>query len=173
MTTGGWQKDEKTDALRETHYLQFSLPGRFLRPPRQPDPPPPKLVLQCLPGEHSVGNHLFANGKRLASYLFVGPVLDSHLTGLVVQYRLDGGKVETERWGISTDFSSTFFDGTTLNNLIYGHAIAHKENSNAPVRKLVIAADEFIGGEVVMQFDLPDPDPMAEACGLVIHKRAK
>jgi hypothetical protein len=168
----GWGKEEKTDALRGTHYLQFLLMGRFLTPPRQTSPDP-KLVVQCLPGEHSVGYHVFTNGRYIASYLIVGPVLNSQLSGLAVQYRLDDGKIQPELWGISTDFSSAFFSGTTLNNLLYGHVMAHKEGTSAPVHKLVIATDEFVGGEIVMQFDMPEPENVAEACGVVVHKRAK
>ncbi len=168
----GWRKEAKTDALRGTHYLQYVLSGHFLTPPKQAEFSP-KLVVQCLPGEHSVGYHIFTNGRHLASYLIVGPVLNSQPSGLTVQYRLDDGKIQTERWGISTDFSSALFSDTTLNNLLYGHVIAHKEGSSAPIRKLVIATDEFVGGEIVMQFDMPAPDSVAEACGIVVHKRAK
>jgi len=167
-----WNKEERTDALRGTHYLQFVLTGHFLTPPRQADSPP-RLVVQCLPGEHSAGYHIFRNGLYVASYLIVGPVLDSQLTGLTVQYRLDDGKIQTERWGISTDFSSAFFPVATLNNLLYGHAMAHTEGSSAPVRKLVVAANEFVGGEIVIQFDMPEPDSVAEACGVIVHRRAK
>jgi hypothetical protein len=167
-----WHKEEKIDAFRGTHYLQFTLDGRFLSPPKNSSSFP-LLVVHCLPEKHSVGYHVFTNGRRLASYLIVGPVLDSHLSGLTVQYRLDDGKIQTEKWGISTDFSSAFFPDTTLNNLLYGHILPHKENSSAPVRKLVIATDEFVGGEIVMQFDMPDPESVAEACGIVIHKQPK
>lgn len=96
----GWFKEEKTDPLRSTHYLQFVLAGRFLTPPRQTSPDP-KLVVQC------------------------------------------------------------------------GHVMAHKEGTGAPTRKVVIATDEFVGGEIVMQFDMPDPESVAEACGVVVHKRGK
>lgn len=93
-----------------------------------------------------MGYHIFTNGRRVASYLSVGSVLNSQLSGLTVQYRLDDGKIQTERWGISTDFSAAFFPDTTLNNLLYGHVMAHKEGSSAPIRKLVVATNEFIGG---------------------------
>jgi hypothetical protein len=72
----GWTKEEKTDTFRGTHYLQFALSGRFLTPPKQAEASP-RLVVQCLPGEHSVGYHIFTNGRRIASYLIVGPVLNS------------------------------------------------------------------------------------------------
>jgi len=51
--------------------------------------------------------------------------------------------------------------------------MAHKEGTTAPVRKLVVATNEFVGGEIVMQFDMPNPDSVAEACGVVVHKRGK
>jgi hypothetical protein len=51
--------------------------------------------------------------------------------------------------------------------------MAHKEGSSAPVRKLVVATNEFVGGEIVMQFDMPSPDSVADACGVVVHKREK
>jgi hypothetical protein len=169
---GSWREEARVDALRGTHYLQFVLTGRFLTPPRQASAAP-KLVVQCLPGEHSVGYHIFTNGRRLASYLIVGPVLNSELSALTVQYRLDDGKIQTERWGISTDFSSAFFPSATLNNLLYGHVVAHREGTSAAIHKLVIATDEFVGGEIVMQFDMPEPESVAEACGVVVHKRVK
>ena len=120
-----------------------------------------------------MGYHIFTNGRRIASYLIVGPVLNSQLSGLTVQYRLDDGKIQTERWGDQRIFSGAFFPDTTLNNLLYAHVMAHKEGSSAPVRKLVVATNEFIGGEIVMQFDMSNPDSVADACGVVVHKREK
>jgi hypothetical protein len=57
-------------------------------------------------------------------------------------------------------------------NLLYGHVMAHKAESSAPIRKLVVATNEFIGGESVIQFDMPEPDTVAEACGVVVQKQA-
>ena len=57
------------------------------------------------------------------------------------------------------------------NNFLYGHMLAHKDGAGPPVRKLVIAIDEFLAGEIVMQFDTPDPSEIEEACGVVAHKR--
>ena len=170
MPAQEWIRTERTDAFRGTRYVQFELAGHFLTPPRDAGRGP-RLVVQCLPGEHSVGYHVFKNGRTLAAYLIVGPVLDSHLSRLTVQYRLNDGKIQTEIWGISTDFSGAFFGETTLNNLLYGHIAAHKENSTPPVSKVVIATDEFAGGEIVMQFDMPNPDALAEACGIVYHRQ--
>jgi hypothetical protein len=170
---GQWQREERTDAFRGTKFTEFKLEGRFLTPPRSASLISPALVIQCLPGEHSVGYHVVTGGKFLTAFLFVGPVMDSQLTALAVQFRLDDGKVQTEAWTVSKDFSSAFFPETTLNTLLYGHFLPHKEGTGPPTKTVKIAADQFVGGEVVMQFEMPDPTPLAEACGLVVHKRAK
>jgi hypothetical protein len=34
----------------------------------------------------------------------------------------------------------------------------------------LVSIPEFLGGEVVMQFDLTDASEAAEACGIVWHK---
>jgi hypothetical protein len=128
-------------------------------------------MVQCLPGEHSYGRHGFTNGRYIASGLIIGSVIEAHSNGTGVQFRLDDGKIQTEAWSPSTSFTGLFFEETTLNTLLYGHFLLHKENSSPPVRKLVIAVNEYLAGEVVMQFNLPDPAPVAEACGLVVHKR--
>src|SRR5260370_28634827 len=98
-----------------------------------------------------------------------------------VQFRLDGGKLQSESWGRSTDFSSIFFSHPTchicgsgydiLGNLLYGHGTYHKENTTPQVRKVVVGVPEYHGGEVVMQFDMPDATEVAEACGIILHKQ--
>jgi len=35
---------------------------------------------------------------------------------------------------------------------------------------VVIGVSEYLGGEVVMQFDMPDATEVAEGCGIVLHK---
>jgi hypothetical protein len=53
---------------------------------------------------------------------------------------------------------------------LYRHAMYHKENTTPQVRKVVIAVSEYLGGEVVMQFDMPDATEAAKACGIILHK---
>jgi hypothetical protein len=88
-----------------------------------------------------------------------------------VELRLDDGKVQTGWWSYSTDMSWAFFPAPSLNNLLYGHMFPHKENTSPAVHKVVIAIAEYLGGQIVMQFDVPDPTPVADACGAVIHQQ--
>jgi hypothetical protein len=168
----GWAKEQKTDPLRGTNYVVYKLDGKFLAPPRQIKPDAlPSIILQCTPGSFTRG-HL--HGRLLKGYVYVGTVIDtqvSSLSGSVrAKFRLDDGKLQDAPWSHSTDYSSVFFDDTDLNTLLYGHFMPHKENTSPPVKKVVIGFDEYLGGEVVMQFDMPDPTEVADACGVIWHK---
>lgn len=168
-----WKKEEKTDPLRETRFLQFSLEGKYLRPPsKAAELTSPLMVIRCAPGRFAFGH---ARGKFLEGYVVVGGVVDSNMQGvregLNVQFRLDDRKLQAGQWSHSTDFSALFFSDMTFNNLLYGHLLPHKENTGPQVYKVVIGASEFLGGEVVMQFDMPDATEVADACGVIWHKQ--
>lgn len=170
--SAGWVKEGKTDPLRDTQYVQFTLDGKFLTPPQHTKADvEPSIILQCTPGSFARG-HL--HGKLLKGYVFVGTVIDTQMSSSVAsvraKYRLDDGKLQDVPWSHSTDFSSVFFGETDMNTLLYGHFMPHKENTSPPVKKVVIGFDEYLGGEVVMQFDMPDPTEVAEACGAIWHK---
>jgi len=183
--TPQWERSEKTDPLREISYAQFTLVGKFLTPPVRSDNPNPVMVVRCIPGrDNKRGVHGYTNGKFREGYIHIGGVMDSTVSGggefVSVKYRLDGGKLQDEQWGRSTDFAAIFFSHPTcplcgsgydiFANILYGHGMYHKENTNPQVRKVVIGVSEFLGGEVVMQFDMPDATEVAEACGIILHK---
>ena len=166
-----WERVEKTDALRGTTYSEFALTGRFLTPPKQTSAAAPVFVVKCIPGEHSFGFHAYKSGKFLDAYMVLGAVVDFHTGGTPVHYRLDDGKIHDESWGRGTDGTAIFPAEIQLNTLLYGHFMPHKEGTSNPVRKVVIAVNEYLGAEVVMQFDMLDPTPVADACGIIIHKK--
>jgi hypothetical protein len=35
----------------------------------------------------------------------------------------------------------------------------------------MLGAPEYLGSEVEVRFDMPDPSDVAEACGVVVHKK--
>jgi hypothetical protein len=158
-----WTRTEQTDALRGTHFAEFSLVGKFLTPPKIPSIASPVIVVQCLPGKH--GNY---NGRFLAGFVKAGAVLNLPF----VKSRIDGGKVQPDiGWVPSTDGLSVFFPELSFNNFLYGHIMKHKENTSGPARKVVLGIDEFMGGEIVMQFDMPDPSRIADECGVIVRKK--
>ena len=161
-----WLREEKADPLRGTHFVQFSLEGKYLTAPRQaPASATPAMVVRCVPGTY---NHGHSKGKFLNGYIFVDGVIDTGQAGSVhVQYRLDNGKLQNDDWSHSTDFSGVFFPSMGFNNLLYGHLLPHKEGTNPQVRKVVVGLEEFLGAEVVVQFDMPDATEVAETCGVM------
>jgi hypothetical protein len=182
LTTAQWQREEKTDPLRGTHYSRFSLEGKFLTPPRNSANAHPLLVTHCLAGKNNFGH---TGGKFLTGFIFVGGVVDSSVNeegavSVPIQFRLDDGKLQSENLSRSTDFSSIFFASPTCSlcgsgsdvfaNILYGHHLPHKENTGSQIRKVVIGVSEYLGGEVVLQFDMPDASDVAETCGIIWHK---
>lgn len=173
VETSQWRHEERTDPLRGTAFSQFSLAGKFLTAPRNSPDAQPLMVVRCTRGKD---HHGHTNGKFVSGYIFVGGVVDSNVNGsgegaVSVEFRLDDGKLQSETWGRSTDFSAIFFRGyDVFANLLYGHHMYHNENTNPQVRKVVIGVPEFLGGEVVMQFDMPDATEVADACGIIWHK---
>jgi hypothetical protein len=179
-----WQRSTVNDPLRKASFTQFILQGKYLAAPTTQKPGElPALVVRCSAGTHSVGYHIFVNGTFLAGYLVTGTIVNSEVTihegvfgtsfpvVVPVMFRLDEGKLQTENWNTSTDRSAAFFGSITLNNLLYGHIYRHKENTTEQVRKAIIGLDETFAGEVQIQFDMPDATGVAEACGVVLHKR--
>jgi hypothetical protein len=124
----------------------------------------------------------------------IGAVMDSQVSthdGLLVSttqnlvpvmYRRDDEKkIQRDDWQPGTNYSALFLDFESgfihnkgelrLNQLFYGHDVIHVEGKGEQVRKIVISVPEYLGGDVVMQFDLPDLTTVADSCGLIEHKR--
>lgn len=180
--TEKWVKADKSDPLRGNSFSQFSLEGKYLTPPRNAAPnATPSMVVRCQSGSF---NHGHLHGKFLEGYIFVGSVVDTRVSDdlnvrVPVEYRLDDGKLQSTQWNHSTDYSSIFFGGecslcgngsVDFNNLLYGHLLPHKENTSPQVHKVVIGVPQYLGSEVVMQFDMPDATDVAETCGVIWHK---
>ena len=162
-----WQQSQKKDELRGTSYLQFSLQGKWLTPPKTGADLPPMLVVRCQSGRFAFGR---ANGKFINGYFLANTILGESLS-VPIQFRLDDKKINDELWQPSTDFGGAFFSERDLDNLLYGHVLPHKEGTGDPVHKVVIAADEHLAAQVVAQFDMPDPTAVADTCGVIWHKR--
>lgn len=72
---------------------------------------------------------------------------------------------------MSTNFSGVFFDLPQLTDLLYGHLFKHKIDPSRPVHKVLIVMREYAAGSIIVQFDMHDPTPVAEACGILRSKR--
>ena len=169
--TEKWIREDKTDPLRGTNYAVFHIDGKFLTPPRNPKAETPSFLVKCTPGGHKRVNGGYINGKLLAAYVTMEAVVGRPGNGAAVHCRLDDGKMHNESWEISDDGRELFLPEIEFNTVLYDHFTKHKEGTNPPVRKLVLEVNERRGDEVVIQFDMPDPTDMADACGALIRKK--
>jgi len=185
-----WVRTEKTDPLTNASRVRFALSGRFLQAPSKGSVDKPSFVLVCDPTKTQMRGKI--RGKVLGAFIEVGAVVDSgndferdalferhpNATLVGVKYRRDDEKkVQEAEWFHSGDFAALYvasqYGGTEIevNNLLYGHMLTHKEGKGEQVRRIVLSVPEYLGGDVVMQFDLPDLTNVSDACGLVEHNR--
>ncbi len=171
-----WTVSDKFDPLHQTSFKEFSLEGRFLVPPRQSNLSAPVLVLHCQPGRHDHrGTKSYSGGKLVEGWIATGAVLDAHVEPfgpcIFLEFRLDDKKLQQDCWSRSTDHSGMFIDDLRLSNLLYGHLMPHKEGTNPQVRKILLGVSEYLAAQIQVQFDLPDSTEVADACGVIEHKR--
>jgi hypothetical protein len=166
QTGAGWVRSEKTDAFTGTTFTQFVLTGQFLTAPQKGDGSAPQLIVNCKEKDKKRVYY----GEVLSAHLVTGTVLNHGLEKIPVLLRLDDGKPQTDFWVPSTDGTAAFFPATTLNNLLYGHLLPHKENTGRTISKVVLALDEAFAARIVIQFDMPDPNTIADTCGVIFHK---
>jgi hypothetical protein len=99
---------------------------------------------------------------------------NSQPAGILVHYRIDDGKIIDQFWSRSTDFRAGFFGPKELGNILYGKPKGVRGGEPAtPVRKVVVAVQEYLASQIVAQFDMPDPKEVGESCGLLIHTESK
>jgi hypothetical protein len=162
-----WEKEEKTDQLRGTHFFQFSLKGKYLTPPGNTDTDSvPLMVVRCALERSRMA-------KFLEGYIDFGKRRGASMIGSErVEYRLDDGRLQLRDWAYSTDFAGLFFPYFEFCNLLFGHQLPHKPDTNPQVAKIVIGVQEQGAGEVVMQFMMPDATAVGDACGVIVNKKA-
>lgn len=167
----GWVKAEKTDAFTGNSYIQYTLTGRFLTPPREGAQTQPRMILQCFPGEKKYAGKWYLAGRFIKAYVETGAVLNHAQGEIPVLYRRDDGKAQSDSWGISTDGTALFLSVMQADEAFYGHFMPHKAGTTPPVVKLVLMADEYLGAGVVVQFDLAGIDDIASGCGLAMYEK--
>lgn len=164
VSTGpeGWISKPQTDALTGQNYVEFELSGKFLDAPSNASAVVPRIQLRCDPTPYRR-----LTGRFLAGFIVVGAAIDlTNGNAMTMQFRLDDGKPQYwQEATYSTDYQAISFDSLFLNNILWGHILAHKPGSGAPVRKLLVAVQEYLGGRIVMQFDMPDPAVVSRVCG--------
>jgi hypothetical protein len=158
-----WQQTQKTESGRGSSNVQFSLTGKFLtRPPKDADIPP-SLVVTCRP--HSSRRKFFTADVNVGAPLTVKYIEPdeikagtSYFPKVFVEYRLNDGKEQREQWTPGTEKISAAIPKKTLEKMLQASSVMMKVLDNR-------------GGEISMQFDIPDSTPLATSCDLPIRKK--
>ncbi len=167
-----WRVSKKTDALTGQTRTEFSLRGKYIESPRRSGATPTMLV-RCAVGNRAAGK-TSVGGQFLEAYVDFGVLADSQPAGILVHYRIDDGQIINQFWSRSTDFRAGFFGPKELGNILYGKPKGVRDGEPVtPVRKVVVATQEYVASQIVAQFDMPDPKEVGESCGLLIHEAKK
>ena len=146
-----WTYSREDDPLHAKAHDRFTLSGKYLTPPRAATNTP-SIVVEC------------SGGKVEQNYIYTGAVVvhrDQSQHGvLVVEARIDGKKNDILTTGLSTDGLSAFFDRIDLKAILSS-------------KQVMIGVYEYLGSQVIMQFDMPDPAPVMDKCGSdrILRKR--
>ena len=146
QSPANWRSVKDDDPLHNKMYDMVVLDGKYLTPPRTVAPGfVPCIVVKC------------SNGKVEQNYIVVGTVVTLKGRGQpifadLLDSRVDGKKGAIAATGAATDGTGVFFTRVDLNNILKAHEV-------------MVGVHEYLGAQVVMQFDMPDPAPVYAACG--------
>jgi hypothetical protein len=163
-TPPAWRQAQRQDAAGTYSFTRFTLAGRFLSAPRDALGNRPSLVLDCIPTGRS--HH---KGRFLAANLLIGtnPKVvyvepdeirgTSYYAKVAVQYRTDTKDEQREEWLLgTTDKTAAAVPRNSLEGILRAHTLA-------------ITADDEAGSQIEMQFDIPDPTSVEQACHIDEH----
>jgi hypothetical protein len=147
IATAQWQYTREDDPLHAKVHDRFILDGVYLTPPSISAGAAPAIVVVC------------SAGKVEQSYFNIGAVVDhrgpSGSSGLEVvgfEARVDGKKHGMFPNNMSTDGRAVYFIRGDLKSFL-------------GAKQVIIGANEYLGPQIVMRFDIPDPFPVMEKCG--------
>ncbi len=158
-----WRQSQETNAAAAYTYTRFTLVGRYTDGHNQ-SADRPALVVDCTPrsGSYYSDSELTAR-LRAGSALKIIYVEPSEAHGIAyfpevaVQYAANDGKnVKNDTWMSGSDKSSASVPRSALKSFL-------------KAREVSILAQDDRGSLLAMRFDMPDPTPVAEACGLDVH----
>ena len=138
-----WNYVKDDDLLHAEVYDRFVLEGVYLKPPRLTTKTPPAIVIEC------------SKGKVKQNYFNVGAVVvpgPDHTKLMFLEGRIDGKKTVFLTTGLSTDGQGVFFPRYDLTTILKG-------------KEVIVGAYEYLGAQVVMSFEIPNPSPVLEKCG--------
>jgi hypothetical protein len=159
-----WKQTEKTDAFRGK-YTRFTLVGKFLKSPKGDDASKrPAVVVDCSPDNRSHKSKFWRGNLVVGDPLKIEWVepeqieVMSYYPKVAVVYRLNDGKQDKENWTPGTNKTSASFPKSSFEKILRAQT-------------LELNAEDNLGLQVVMQFDMPDPTPVEQTCDVDVHNK--
>ena len=142
--SNGWRYTKDDDPLHGKTHDKFILEGKYVTPPHTVGQGlAPSIIVSC------------STGKVEQNYIVVGAVVTLKSKGFyadILESRIDGKKGGICATGESTDGTGVFFTRVDLRTMLRAHQV-------------IVGVNEYLGAEVIMQFDMPDAAPVLEKCG--------
>lgn len=141
--SSSWLHATEDDPLHGKTNEKFVLTGKYVTPPEHAHDATPSIVVVC------------TDGKVKQSYFNVGTVVttEGHSDiAAALEGRIDGKKMAILSNRKSTDGTALFFTRVDLHKMLRAHTV-------------IVGVNEYLGPEVVMQFDMTDPSEVFAACG--------
>ena len=151
-----------TDPAQTYSFARFTLLGRFTNASNDKSGTRPTLTLDCIPGSpsHTKGHYLDATllvGLKL-KIVYVEPEEIhgiSYYPKVDVRYRVDQAKdEERDQWSAGADKASASVPKEVVKQLLRAHSLS-----------ISVAADDH-GSLLQLQFDLPEPTLVEQACNV-------
>jgi hypothetical protein len=162
-----WRQSQESNNADAYRYARFTLVGTFLSPPPNAVTTRPAVVVDCVPAAKSPrGKGTFLDGKLLVGmplkivYVEPSEILEgmSYFPKVAVQLHTDTGKdTEGKQWSPGSDRTSAVISKHSLQQILRAHTVG-------------ITAEDENGNRLAMQFDIPDPGIVDDACHLSAHR---
>lgn len=140
----GWKHLTEHDQLHDRVEDSYVISGTYLTPPRIRPASPilPAMYVVCVAG------------KVKQNFIDVGAVVNSdsrRLFPVQMEDNIDGKRGALMGNAVSTDGTAVYFTRDDLAKLLKSHSV-------------IIGVDEYLGPEIVIRFNMPDPTPLLAGC---------
>jgi hypothetical protein len=168
LSAHAWRQSQQTNTADAYTYARFTLNGTFLSGSHDGHDGVvnrPALVVNCIPGDESPrGRATFLTGNLIVgSTLKIVYVEPEEIRGIsffpkvAVRYRTDDKKKAVdEQWSPRSDSISASIPKHSLKEILRA-------------RSVTITAQDDLGKQVAMRFDMPDPTPVEQGCNVDEH----
>lgn len=141
---GYWNVSSERDELHAKDVTVINLAGEYLTAPTGTVPSiRPLLVVRC--SDHKVTENFVSFGAVLQ-------IRKSSLFPVMMESRIDGKKGEIGATGLSSDGTAVFFSRSDLRAIL-------------KARTVILGADQYLGPEIIVKFDIPTASEILQACG--------